>query len=215
MIKLTDLLKEIAKTQSKQLNENEFESFLNSLNIDVNKDNPLDRGIDIGSDVAVIKHGQGVITDIDSKNKKYTVKIGKGEVIVPFQFVQPIKITGEDFEILRDIEKLEKEHKTYLKTFISNLADFNSSNYREDFQGEKWKLNSIAKFYLEVGQQLWNMFKQNNEYVTHSDEFEDLFIDISILLNTLYKVDNGENEDLKNVVLAYKKIGEKIGAGVV
>ena len=115
----------------------------------------------------------------------------------------------------RDIKKLEKEHKMYLKTFISNLANFNSSNYREDFQDEKWKLSSIAKFYLEIGEQLWNMFKQNNEYVTHSDEFEDLFIDISTLLNTLYKVDKGENEDLKNIVLAYKKIGKKIGAGVV
>ena len=210
-IQLKNLIREEIR---KVLNENEFESFLQSLNIDTSKDTHSDRGIDIGSDVTVIKHGQGVVTDVDSKNKKYTVKVSKGNVVVPFQFVQPIKITGEDFKLLNAIKKLEKEHKSYVKTFISNLANFKSSNYRDDFQDEKWKLNSIAKFYLEIGQQLWDMFKQNKEYIIHSDEFEDLFIDISILLDTLYKVDNGANKDLENVVLAYKKIGKKIGAGI-
>jgi hypothetical protein len=209
--KLHQIIKEEIQ---KILNENEFESFLNSLNVKIDQPQKLDRGIDIGSDVAVIKHGQGVITDIDDENQKYTVKIHKGEVKVPFNFVQPIKIVNEDFKLLEKIKELEKEHKNYLKNFISNLADFESSKYEEDFKDERWKLTNIAEFYLKIGQQMWDMFKQNYEYITHSDEFEDLFFDILGLLKILYKVDRGMNENLENVVLAYEKIGEKIGAGI-
>ena len=203
-------LKHIIKEEiRKVLSENEFESFLNSLNIDTNKNNPLDRGIDIGSDVTVIKYGQGVVTDIDSKNKKYTVKTGKGEVIVPFQFVQPIKVIGEDFQLLRKIKELEKEHNIYYKNFVRNLVSSNE----EDFKNEKWKISSITEFYLNVGQQMWDMFKKNYEYITHSDEFEDLFLDILGKLKQIQNLDNGINEDLNNLVQAYEKIGDKIDAG--
>ena len=203
-------LKQIIKEEiRKVLSENEFESFLNSLNIDTNKNNPLDRGIDIGSDVTVIKYGQGVVTDIDSKNKKYTVKTGKGEVIVPFQFVQPIKVIGEDFQLLRKIKELEKEHNIYYKNFVRNLVSSNE----EDFKNEKWKISSITEFYLNVGQQMWDMFKKNYEYITHSDEFEDLFLDILGKLKQIQNLDNGINEDLNNIVQAYEKIGDKIDAG--
>lgn len=207
-------LRQIIKEEiHRVLNENEFESFLNSLNIDTSKKS-LDRGIDIGSDVAVIGSGPGVVIDIDDINKKYTVKTSKGEKKVPFNFVQPIKVTGEDFKLLKQIKGLEKEHKQFVRTFISNLADFNSSNYEEDFKNEQWKLSNISKFYLDLGQQMWDMFKENYDYITHSDEFEDLFLDILGMLKTFQKFDKGMNDDLDNIVQAYEKIGDKIGAGV-
>jgi hypothetical protein len=215
-------LKQLIKEEIKRaLNENEFESFLNSLNISVAPSKNLDRGIDIGSDVAVIGEGPGVVIDIDEKGKKYTVDLGKKTKVVPFQFVQPIntnqfskKQRSERDNLLNQIKQLTKEHKQYVKTFIGNLADFNSPRYKVDFKDEKWKLGSIADFYLDLGKQLWNMFKVDDEYITHSDEFEDLFLDILYILQSLYKIDRGENEDLENIVMAYRKIGDKIGAGI-
>jgi hypothetical protein len=204
-------LRQIIKEEiHKVLNENEFESFLNSLNIETDQTKSSDRGIDIGSDVTVIKYGQGVVTDVDDKNKKYTVKTSKGEVTVPFQFVQPIKVAGEDFKLLKKIKELEKEHKVYYKNFVSNLVSSNE----EDFNNEKWKISSIAEFYLNVGQQLWNMIKENYEYIIYSDEFENLFIDILTGLKRIQNLDNGMNENLNDLVQAYEKIGAKIGAGV-
>lgn len=207
-------LRQIIKEEiHRVLNENEFESFLNSLNIGISQ-KTSDRGIDIGSDVAVIKYGQGVVVDIDDENQKYVVNTSKGKVTVPFNFVQPIKVTGEDLKLLKQIKELEKEHKQFVRTFISNLADFNSSNYKEDFKDEQWKLSSIAKFYLDLGQQMWDMFKENYDYITHSDEFEDLFLDILGMLKTFQKYDKGMNDDLDNIIQIYEKIGDKIGAGV-
>jgi hypothetical protein len=203
-------LKQIIKEEiQKVLRENDFQSFLNSLNIDVNK-TPLDRGIDIGSDVTVIKYGQGTITDINDKTKQYTVKTSRGEVTVPFQFVQPIKVVGEDFKLLKQIKQLEKEHKVYYKNFIGGL----DSSSEENFSTEKWKLSSIAEFYLNIGQQMWNMIKENYNYITHSDEFEDLFVDILNTLKNLQNKDNGINDDLNRIIQAYEKIGNKINAGV-
>jgi len=221
-MKKSELRQIIKEEINKTLNENEFESFLNSLNISVTPYGKSDRGIDIGSDVAVIGEGPGVVIDVDEKGKKYTVDLGKKTKVVPFQFVQPIntnqfskKQRTERDNLLNQIKELTKEHKQYVKTFVGNLADFTGSRYRADFKDEKWKLNSIAEFYLDLGKQLWNMFKVDNEYITHSDEFEDLFLDIIYLLQSLYKVDKGENEDLVNIVMAYRKIGDKIGAGTL
>ena len=191
-------LRQIIKEEiHRVLNENEFESFLNSLNIGISQ-KTSDRGIDIGSDVAVIKYGQGVVVDIDDENQKYVVNTSKGKVTVPFNFVQPIKVTGEDFKLLKQIKELEKEHKQFVRTFISNLADFNSSNYEEDFKDEQWKLSSIAKFYLDLGQQMWDMFKENYDYITHSDEFEDLFLDILGMLKTFQKYEDRKSTRLNS-----------------
>jgi hypothetical protein len=209
-MKKSELRQIIKEEIHKVLNETEFESFLNSLNINIDTNKTLDRGIDIGSDVTVIKYGQGVITDIDSENEKYTVKTDRGEVKVPFQFVQPIKVVGEDFKLLKKIKELEKEHNTYYKNFVRNLV----SSKEEDFKDERWKISSIAEFYLDLGQQMWDMIKENYEYITHSDEFEDLFLDILGELKHIQNLDNGINEDLNDLVQAYEKIGDKIGAGV-
>jgi len=160
-MKKSELRKIIKEEIQKVLNENEFESFLNSLNISVDKSKELDRGIDIGSDVTVIKYGQG----------------------------------------------------TYIRSFISNAADPNQKE--EDFKDERWKLSSIADFYLGIGRQMWNMFKENEEYIIHSDEFEDLFLEILNVLRTLQKFDQGMNEDLEDIIRVYEKIGDKIGAGVI
>ena len=62
---------------------------------------------------------------------------------------------------------------------------------------------------------MWDMCKQNREYITHSDEFEDLFLEISRLLENLYKMDGGMNEDLEHITLAYRNLGKKIGAEVI
>jgi hypothetical protein len=210
-MKKSELKQIIREEIHKVLNENEFESFLNSLNIDVNKSKSPDRGIDIGSDVTVIKYGQGVVTDVDDENEKYSVKTSRGIVKVPFQFVQPIKVVDEDFKLLDKIQELEKEHKTYYKNFVSNLVSSNE----EDFKDEAWKISSIAEFYLNIGQQMWDMIKENYEYITHSDEFEDLFLDILNELKQIQNLDNGMNEDLNYIIQAYEKIGDKIGAGVV
>jgi hypothetical protein len=210
-MKKSELKQIIREEIHKVLNENEFESFLNSLNIDVNKSKSPDRGIDIGSDVTVIKYGQGVVTDVDDENEKYSVKTSRGIVKVPFQFVQPIKVVDEDFKLLDKIQELEKEHKTYYKNFVSNLVSSNE----EDFKDEAWKISSIAEFYLNIGQQMWDMIKENYEYITHSDEFEDLFLDILNELKQIQNLDNRMNEDLNYIIQAYEKIGDKIGAGVV
>jgi len=210
-MKKSELKQIIREEIHKILNENEFESFLNSLNIDVTKSKSSDRGIDIGSDVTVIKYGQGVVTDVDDENEKYSVKTSRGIVKVPFQFVQPIKVVDEDFKLLDKIQELEKEHKTYYKNFVSNLVSSNE----EDFKDEAWKISSIAEFYLNIGQQMWDMIKENYEYITYSDEFEDLFLDILNELKQIQNLDNRMNEDLNYIIQAYEKIGDKIGAGVV
>ena len=218
-------LKQIIKEEIRKVlseNENDFKSFLSSLNIDLPSTKSLDRGIDIGSDVATIGYGPGVVIYIDDEKRKYTVDIGNKTVVVPFKFVQPItarqsssKSTNIQSKLLDQIRELETEHKQFTKSFISNLADFNSSNYEEDFKNEKWKLSSIAEFYLDLGQQMWGMFKTDYEYITHSDEFEDLFLDILWMLKHLKKYDKGEDDDLNDIVQSYEKIGDKIGAGTI
>ena len=212
-MKKSELKQFIKEEIHKVLKENEFDSFLNSLGFTPSSTHS-DRGIDIGSDVAVIGSGPGIVIDVDEENKKYIVKTDDGEKEVPFKFVQPIKIQhANDDSLLKRIKELEKEHKQFVKFFISNLANFNSSNYREDFKNEQWKISKIADFYLELGQQMWEMFKENYEYITHSDEFEDLFIDILFMLKRFKKFDEGRNDELVTLVQSYEKIGDKLGAG--
>ena len=213
-------LKQLIKEEIfKVLKENEFDSFLNSLGITLPPPH-LDRGIDIGSDVAVIGLGPGIVIDVDEENKKYTVKTSKGEKKVPFNFVQPINPVHPtktqnttDPSLLERIKKLEKEHKQFVKVFVSNLAHFNGSNYREDFKSEQWKIPKIAEFYLDLGQQLWDMFKEDYNYITHSDEFEDLFLDILYMLKQFRKFDEGRYDELDTLVQSYEKIGDRLGAG--
>jgi hypothetical protein len=208
-MKKSELRQLIREEISKILNEDEFESFLNSLNIHTDKKS-LDRGIDIGSDVAIIGIGPGVVVDIDDVNKKYTVETGKGEKIVPFKWVQPIKAMDTDSKLLKKIKELEQEHKIYYKNFVKNLI---SSN-KEDFKNERWKISSIADFYLSIGQQMWDMIKENYEYIIHSDEFEDLFFIILRELKLIQRLDNEMNDDLNHIIKAYEKIGDEIGGGI-
>jgi hypothetical protein len=108
---------------------------------------------------------------------------------------------------------IKEEHKQFVKTFISNLTSFNSSNYAEDFKDEQWKIPRIADFYLDLGQQMWDMLKENYDYITHSDEFEDLFLDILYMLKRFRKYDEGRYDELDTLVQSYEKIGDKLGAG--
>jgi len=217
-LKMQKLAGLITENQYQKLVENDFKSFLNTLNIDSSSEQSEDE-IDIGTNVSVMGHGIrfGTVVGIDDENKIYTVSFegSKKDIKVPFNSVNPVASPIKvDDDLLEKIEELKQEHKFYLKNFISNLADFRSSNYEQDFADERWKLNSIAEFYLDLGKQMWDMFKQNKEYIEYSDEFADLFIEISQLLSKLYTLDKGANEDFENVYLAYKKIGDRIGVMV-
>jgi hypothetical protein len=217
-LKMQKLAGLITESQYQKLVENDFKLFLNTLNIDSSSEQSEDE-IDIGTNVSVMGHGIrfGTVVGIDDENKIYTVSFegSKKDIKVPFNSVNPVASPIKvDDDLLEKIEELKQEHKFYLKNFISNLADFRSSNYEQDFADERWKLNSIAEFYLDLGKQMWDMFKQNKEYIEYSDEFADLFIEISQLLSKLYTLDKGANEDFENVYLAYKKIGDRIGVMV-
>jgi hypothetical protein len=217
-LKMQKLAGLITEGQYQKLVENDFESFLNSLNISSSPEQSEDE-IDIGTSVAVMGHGIrfGTVVGIDDKNKIYTVSFegSKENIKAPFDKVNPVASPIKvDSDLLEKIEDLKQEHRYYLKNFISNLSDFRSSNYEQDFADERWKLNSVAEFYLDLGKQMWDMFKQNKEYIEHSDEFSDLFIEISQLLSQLHMYDKGANEDFENVYLAYKKIGDRIGVMV-
>ena len=197
---------------SKILREENFKDFLNSLNIDTTDEEEED-GIEIGDDVATMK-GQGTVVDIDTKNKTYTVDIGKNRpYVTPFVSVRKLKnAIKADYLLISDINELEAEHKAFQKNFVN--LDFRGQNAYEDFKSEYWKLSKICDFYLELGQKLWNMIKQNRQFIEHSDEFEDLFFQVTNFLVSLQKLDKGQNEDLNTLVEAFGRLGRKIGAGV-
>ena len=48
----------------------------------------------------------------------------------------------------------------------------------------------------------------------HSDEFEELFLEILGDLKVINKLDKNSNKELVSLVKAYEKIGDIIGAGV-
>jgi hypothetical protein len=209
------LLNEIKRMQQLAglLKENDINSLLNS----INSFNPNDAegGLNIGSNVAVIKHGAGQIVDIDEDNEEYTVKLlsNKKEIKVPFAFAQPTNLPEElPTGVLNQIEELGNEYNVFRRNVIGNLL---SSNEEDDFSTEKYKLPGIIDFYFDMGKQLWNICKQHPDTVTHSDEFEDLFIDILNDIVTLNKLDQEQDEDLNTLVRAYRKIGDIIGADVL
>ena len=199
-------LKQIIKEEiTRALKESEFDEFLNSLNIKLTPSSKPSTGLDVGSQVTVVGKGPGEIVYVDDDKQEYIVLLalnGK-DVKVPFQFVQPVETLRVDKDLLSRIKELEKEHRNYKRMFV---GDTNS------FEGEVWKLGSIAEFYLEMGREMWDMFRKDYDYVTHSDEYEDLFLDILRLLKRLQQ--QGENENLDKVVTAYEKIGDRLGSGV-
>lgn len=199
-------LKQIIKEEiTRALKESEFDQFLNSLNIKLTPSSKPSTGLDVGSQVTVLGKGPGEIVYVDDDKQEYTVLLalnGK-DVRVPFQLVRPVETLKVDKDLLSRIKELEKEHRNYKRMFV---GDTNS------FEGEVWKLGSIAEFYLEMGREMWDMFRENYEYVTHSDEYEDLFLDILRLLKRLQQ--EGENENFDKVVTAYEKIGDRLGSGV-
>ena len=200
-------LKQIIKEEiTKALKESEFDEFLNSLNIKLTPSSKPSTGLDVGSQVAVIGKGPGEIVYVDDDKQQYTVvlSITGRDVTVPFQLVQPVKTLKVDKDLLSRIKELEKDHRNYKKIFVGDP---------QSFEGEVWKLGSIAEFYLEMGREMWDMFKQDYDYVTHSDEYEDLFLDILRLLKRLQQV--GQNDNLDKVVTAYEKIGDRLGSGVI
>ena len=193
------------------LRENDIDSLLNS----ISSFNPNDSesGINIGSNVAVIKYGAGQIVDIDEENEEYTVKllINKKEIKVPFAFVQPATLPEElPIKIQNQIEELRKEHEVFRRNVIGNLL----SSDEEEFEMERWKLSGIVDFYFDLGKQLWDICKQYPQTVIYNDEFEELFLDILGDIVTLNRLDQEQNEDLNKLIRAYKRIGDIIGAGV-
>ena len=206
-------LKQLIKEEiHKIISEDYLDDLLNSIeNFDPND---ASKGINIGSNVAVIKHGAGTIIDVDDKKKTYKVKLlgSKKEIEVPFGMVQATFLPKELSPlVLNELEKLSNEYLQYRKFNVKNLLMANSE---EDFSTEKWKLEGIVQFCTELGQKMWNIAKQNPKDVLYSDEFEDLFFLILNDLVTLKKLDGGNNENLLNLVQAYNKIGDKINAGV-
>jgi len=209
------------KSQLKQLIKEEIhrvisEDYLDDLLNSIENFDPNDtsKGISIGSNVAVIKYGAGTVIDINTNNKTYKVKLldNKKEVEVPFRMVQATSLPKElPISLLNKLEKLNKEYLQYKKFNIKNLLMTNSD---EDFSTEKWKLEGIVQFCTELGQKMWDIVKQNPKDILHSDEFEDLFFLILNDLVKLKKLDKGENENLINLIQAYSKIGNIIGAGV-
>jgi hypothetical protein len=199
-------LKQIIKEEiTRALKESEFDQFLNSLNIKLTPSSKPSTGLDVGSHVAVIGKGPGEIVYVDDDKQKYTVLLSiTGRTIeVPFQSVKPVQTLKVDKDLLSRIKELEKDHRNYKRIFV---GDTNS------FEGEVWKLGSIADFYLEMGKEMWEMFKQDYDYVTHSNEYENLFLDILRLLKRLQQ--EGENDNLDKVVTAYEMIGDRLGSGV-
>ena len=89
MIKLLEILKKSI------LVENDINNLLNA--ISSFDPNDSSQGINIGSNVAVMKYGPGVIIDIDEKNKQYTIKLlsTKKEIKVPFRDAQPAQFPEE------------------------------------------------------------------------------------------------------------------------
>jgi hypothetical protein len=196
---------------SKLLREDDYQDFLNSLNIDTS-DVKDDSAIEIGDSVATVR-GQGTVIDIDNEKKMYTVDMGKDKPFVtPFGGVKkPEGYVESDYMLISDINELEQEHKSFLKNFVN--LDFDLSNIENDFKDEYWKLTKICDFYLEIGKKMWKMFKQNPDFIESSDEFEDLFLDILKVLKTLQNLDKNQNEELNILVSSYEQIGEKLGAG--
>jgi hypothetical protein len=197
---------------SKLLREDDYQDFLNSLNIDTS-DVKDDSAIEIGDSVATVR-GQGTVIDIDIKNEMYIVDIGKSKPFVtPFGGVRKLESYIENDNLLiSDINELEKEHKSFQKNFVN--LDFSSSNALEDFKSEYWKLPKICDFYLELGKKMWKMFKQNSDFIENSDEFEDLFFEVLNFLVSLQKIDKKQNEELNTLVSSYEQIGDRLGAGV-
>jgi hypothetical protein len=195
------------------LKESDIDSLLNS--IGSFNPNDIKGGINIGSNVAVIKYGAGQIVDIDEDNEEYTVKLlsNKKEIKVPFAFVQPTNLPEElPIGVLNQIEELGNEYNVFRRNVIGNLL---SSNEEDDFSTEKYKLPGIVDFYFDMGKQLWNMGKQYPDAVLYSDEFEELFMDVLDDIITLNKLDKEQDEDLNKLVRAYRKIGDIIGADVL
>jgi len=193
------------------LKENDIENLLSSINsFDPNN---TENGINIGSNVAVIKHGPGTIIDIDDDNEMYTVKLlgTKKEIQVPFRSVQPTKLPEElPVKVQNNIETLRDEYETFKKYVVDNLL----TSDEEDFNYEKYKLPNIINSYFTLGKQLWNICKQYPEAVLYSDEFEELFLDALNDLVTISKLDEEQDEDLNKLLVAYRKISDIIGAGV-
>ena len=103
-------LKQLIKEEiHKIISEDYLDDLLNSIeNFDPND---ASKGIDIGSNVAVIKHGAGNIIDIDNKKKTYKVKLlgSKKEIDVPFGMVQATFLPKElPLLVLNELEKLNK-----------------------------------------------------------------------------------------------------------
>ena len=204
MIKLLEILKRSI------LIENDINDLLNA----ISSFNPNDssQGINIGSNVAVIKYGPGVITDIDEKNKQYTVKLlsTKKEIKVRFNDVQPAQFPEElPIAIQNKLEELYREYLTYQKNVITNITQD-----EEDFAYASWKLPNIVEHCLDLGKQLWEICKKYPKAVLHSDEFEELFLEILGDLKVINKLDKNSNKELVSLVKAYEKIGDIIGAGV-
>ena len=193
------------------LKEMNMDSLLNS----INSFDPSDTegGINIGSNVAVIKYGPGVVVDIDDEKEEYTVKLnlnGK-EIKIPFAFAQPANLPKElPISVLNTIEEIANEHQNFRRNVVGNLL----SSDEEEFNYERWKLSNIINFYFDLGKQLWDICKQYPKEVLYNDEFEELFMDILGDLVTLSKLDQQQDEDLNKLVRAYRKIGDIIGADV-
>ena len=195
------------------LKEIDVDSLLNS----ISSFNPNDSegGINIGSNVAVMKYGPGIIVNIDDEKEEYTVELlsNKKEIKVPFAFVQPANLPEElPINILSQIEELRNEYEVFRRNVIGNLL---SSNEEDDFSTEKYKLPGIVDFYFDLGKQLWDICKQYPQTVIYSDEFEELFLDILGDIVILNKLDQGEDEDLNKLLRAYRRIGDIIGADVI
>jgi len=193
------------------LKENDIENLLSS----INSFNPNDTesGLNIGSNVAVIKHGAGTIVDVDDDNEMYTVKLlgTKKEIQVPFRSVQPTKFPEElPVKVQNNIETLKDKYEIFKKNVVGNLL----TSDEEDFKYEKYKLPNIIDSYFTLGKQLWDICKQHPEAVLHSDEFEELFLDALDDLVTISKLDEEQDEDLNKLLVAYRKISDIIGAGV-
>ena len=200
-------LKQIIKEEiTKVLKESEFDEFLNSLNIKLTPSSKPSTGLDVGSHVAVIGKGPGKIVFVDEDKDEYIVLLalnGK-DVKVPFELVKPVDTIRVNKNLLSRIKELEKKHRNYKRIDIGDP---------QNFEGELWKLGSIADFYLEMGREMWEMLKQDYDYIIHSDEYDDLFRDILRVLKLLQQ--EGENDNLDKVITAYEKIGNIIGSDVL
>jgi len=194
------------------LRENDIDSLLNSISSFSPNDDK--GGLNIGSNIAVIKHGAGQIVDIDEDNEEYTVKLlsNKKEIKVPFAFVQPTNLPEElPTGVLNQIEELANEHDNFRRNVIGNLL---STREEDDFAMEKWKLPGIIDFYFDIGKQLWKICKQYPNTVIYSDEFEELFMNILDNITTLSTLDQEQDEDLNKLLRAYRKIGDIIKADI-